>query len=262
MVLSHQTKSTGERIGKAKFSQCGLAAPAIVFLIMPNEIISYIEMCQREGASLQRGMNFRLDSRHSVILMSVRANAPYRDRFDDDGSTLIYEGHDASCTKELLFPKSADQPGLAPAESGTQNAKFYHAALAYRGNNAPPEKVRVYEKLQQGVWSFNGLFHLIDAWCEKEDGRNVFKFKLIAVEGDDVARVAESADLPRRRIIPTAVKVEVWRRDHGRCVLCGADDDLHFDHDVPYSIGGSSATPKNVQLLCARHNLSKGARLL
>ena len=59
---------------------------------MPNEVISYLAMCQREGTSLQRGMNFGLGGDHSVILMSVRPNAPYNDRFEDDGTTLIYEG--------------------------------------------------------------------------------------------------------------------------------------------------------------------------
>jgi len=36
-----------------------------------NEIISYIEMCQRESSSLQRGMNFDLGAGYAVILMSV-----------------------------------------------------------------------------------------------------------------------------------------------------------------------------------------------
>lgn len=51
-------------------------------------------MCRREGASLQQGMNFGLGGNHSVILMSVRSNAPYRDRLEDGGTTLIYEGND------------------------------------------------------------------------------------------------------------------------------------------------------------------------
>ena len=38
---------------------------------MDNEIISYLEMCQREGASLQHGMNYQLGANHSVILMSL-----------------------------------------------------------------------------------------------------------------------------------------------------------------------------------------------
>ena len=47
---------------------------------MANEIIPYFEMCQREGSSLQRGMNFGIGGTHSVILMSLRPNAPYHDQ--------------------------------------------------------------------------------------------------------------------------------------------------------------------------------------
>jgi hypothetical protein len=43
---------------------------------MIDNIISYIEMCQREGLSLQAGMNFGAGGNHSVILMSVGSNAP------------------------------------------------------------------------------------------------------------------------------------------------------------------------------------------
>ena len=60
---------------------------------MANKIISYLEMCGREGTSLQRGMNLGLGSDPSVVLMSVRPNAPYRDRLEDEGTTLIYEGN-------------------------------------------------------------------------------------------------------------------------------------------------------------------------
>lgn len=59
---------------------------------MANEIIPYIEMCRGEGMSLQRGMNFGLARNHSLILRSVRPGAPYADRFEDDGSTIVYEG--------------------------------------------------------------------------------------------------------------------------------------------------------------------------
>jgi hypothetical protein len=39
---------------------------------MANEIIPYLEMCQREGLSLQRGMNFQAGKGYSIILMSIR----------------------------------------------------------------------------------------------------------------------------------------------------------------------------------------------
>jgi hypothetical protein len=60
----------------------------------------------------------------------------------------------------------------------------------------------------------------------------------------------------RRRIIPSTLKLEVWQRDAGKCAICSATDELHFDHIVPFSKGGTSVTAANVQLLCARHNLA------
>ena len=84
---------------------------------MENEIIPYIEMCRREGVSLQRGMNFGLAKNHSVILMSVSPGAPYADRFEDDGSTIVYEGHDVPRSLQNTDPKAIDQPELSP--SGT-----------------------------------------------------------------------------------------------------------------------------------------------
>jgi hypothetical protein len=64
----------------------------------------------------------------------------------------------------------------------------------------------------------------------------------------------------RNRIIPSSVKRHVWNRDNGRCVLCGSSEDIHFDHDIPFSRGGSS-TVENIRLLCARCNLSKSAKI-
>jgi hypothetical protein len=75
-----------------------------------DNVISYIEMCRREGTSLQAGMNFGLGGNHSVILMSLRPSAPYADRIDDGGTTLIYEGHDHPRSPQVQNPKLVDQP--------------------------------------------------------------------------------------------------------------------------------------------------------
>ncbi len=229
---------------------------------MANEIISYLEMCRREASSLQRGMNFELGHGYSVILMSVRHNAPYRDQLDTDSSTLIYEGHDVPRTRAIPDPKRVDQPEQTPGGRLTQNGKFLQAALRYKNGASAPHVVKVYEKIYQGIWSYNGNFQLVDAWQEHDGWRSVFKFKLVAVECDSHADSGAEVPRERRRIIPTAVKMAVWKRDGGKCVLCGAGDDLHFDHDLPYSLGGTSMKAENVQLLCARHNLSKGAKIL
>jgi hypothetical protein len=114
---------------------------------MTDNIISYIEMCQREGLSLQAGMNFGVGGNHSVILMSVRPNAPYRDWIEDEGTTLIYEGHDQPRGPTLPNPKVVDQLGALPTGNLTQNGKFHRAAQDAQRGVRRPERVRVYEKI-------------------------------------------------------------------------------------------------------------------
>lgn len=218
-------------------------------------------MCQRECASLQQGMNFSLGGNHSVILMSVRRNAPYRDRLEDGGTTLIYEGHDLPKSSTCPNPKRVDQPERFPSGALAPNGKFHAAAQMAKRGERPLERVRVYEKIRPGIWSYNGVFHLVDSWLERDEHRVVFRFKLIAVEGEEDFARPVRLDAERRRLIPTAVKLEVWKRDGGQCAICGAVDELHFDHIVPFSKGGTSLTAANVQLLCARHNLEKHDRI-
>lgn len=210
-------------------------------------------------------MNFRLKGRHSVILMSVRPNSPYRDEVQGEGAVLVYEGHDEPKRQGVSDPKALDQPEHQPGGGLTENGKFHQATQRYKAGQKGPDIVQVYEKIKAGIWTDNGLFHLVDSWIENDGNRNVFKFKLVAVA--DIADESAAEDLldrpvSRSRIIPTNVKLEVWARDGGRCVTCGATDELHFDHIVPFSRGGTSLKAENVQLLCARHNLSKSAKIL
>jgi hypothetical protein len=44
--------------------------------------------------------------------------------------------------------------------------------------------------------------------------------------------------------------------------MCGATDELHFDHDVPWSRDGTSLVAENVQRPCARHNIGKRDQIL
>ncbi|MCX8106660.1 MAG: HNH endonuclease [Ignavibacterium album] len=37
---------------------------------------------------------------------------------------------------------------------------------------------------------------------------------------------------------------------------------LHFDHDLPFSKGGTSLTAENVRILCMKCNLSKSNKIL
>lgn len=207
---------------------------------------------------LQRGMYFRPRGNHSILLMSTRRGAPYRDKWEEGGKLLIYEGHDAP-RRDNINPKLIDQPSLTPNGRPTQNALFLRAATEYASGTRGPEIVKVYEKIRDGIWAYNGTFQLVQGFIESDGKRSVFKFRLRLVDES----VAEQAlpELPVERGIPSAVKQEVYKRDRGQCVLCGARDNLHFDHDLPFSVGGSSLTAKNVRLLCARHNLQKSNKI-
>jgi hypothetical protein len=225
-------------------------------LFQPGDVISYLDMCQEEGVNLQRGMNYRLHHGYSVILMSLRKNAPYADSIEEDGHILIYEGHDVVRSDNNVNPKSADQPMRNPSATLTQNGLFYEAAQRYKNGKGKVEKVRVYEKIRAGIWAYNGLFDLVDAWQEASGFRRVFKFKLeMPISQNEF--VGKTVDIEHNRMIPSSVKLEVWKRDKGRCVECGSTDNLHFDHIIPFSKGGSSLVPENIQLLCARHNIAK-----
>jgi HNH endonuclease len=189
--------------------------------------------------------------------MSLRRGAPYSDKIKEEGTVLIYEGHDAPRTELCPSPKSVDQPDRLPTGSLTQNGLFWEAVAAHKDGRAPAERVKVYEKIKTGIWTYAGIFELIDAWKEESQGRQVFKFKLHLCPQVTAAMRSNDSDLEHGRLIPTAVKLEVWKRDKGRCVRCGSTENLHFDHDLPFSKGGTSLLANNVQLLCAKHNLQK-----
>lgn len=64
------------------------------------------------------------------------------------------------------------------------------------------------------------------------------------------------------RTIPRPVQFRVLKRENQICCVCGdsvKDDDIHFDHVIPYSKGGHS-DESNVRLLCSECNQSRGNR--
>ena len=120
-----------------------MAAFTIVLQMKSNEIISYMEMCSREGLSLQRGMNFNAAHTHSIVLSSHRPGAPYDDLLEENGTVLIYEGHDEPRTRDNPYPKQSDQPLQSKTGKLTQNGLFHEAAQAYVKNEKPAARVRV-----------------------------------------------------------------------------------------------------------------------
>jgi len=131
----------------------------------------------------------------------------------------------------------------------------------FKRGEASAEKIVVYEKLRKGIWSYNGIFNLVDSWMSESNGRKVFKFKLELTDESVVRTDKQSKTEPAKRIIPSWVKLEAWKRDGGKCIECGSDQNLHFDHIIPWSRGGASDDPSNIQILCGRHNIQKSDKI-
>ena len=76
---------------------------------------------------------------------------------------------------------------------------------------------------------------------------------------EDLVEKIPETELSSRNI-PRDVKDSVWNRDGGRCVGCGSNKNLEFDHIIPHSKGGSN-TYRNIQLLCESCNRTKSDKI-
>ena len=63
------------------------------------------------------------------------------------------------------------------------------------------------------------------------------------------------------RRVPNRVAMKCGCEMAENVSFAGATEDIHLDHIIPYSKGGSSTDPDNIQLLCGKHNLEKSDRI-
>ena len=102
------------------------------------------------------------------------------------------------------------------------------------------------------------IFMVINMYNYFKSGNYKKKNPLFEIE--DIEPEIEFKEETRSRHISQSVKDKVWNRDGGRCIECGSNEDLEFDHIIPHSKGGAN-TYRNIQLLCEPCNRSKSAKL-
>jgi HNH endonuclease len=71
---------------------------------------------------------------------------------------------------------------------------------------------------------------------------------------------AEEDGRPTRTPVPVEIRRAVFERDGGKCVECGSNFDLQYDHILPVARGGAT-TVENLQLLCVDCNQRKSDSL-
>ncbi|QQL45888.1 HNH endonuclease [Sulfuriroseicoccus oceanibius] len=114
-----------------------------------------------------------------------------------------------------------------------------------------------------GIWFFKDCEFDITAVEDFDDEdialtiREAFDRERKAMERLRTKFSGMASESRQREPIPEKVRIFVWQRDGGRCVSCGDNENLEFDHIIPFSKGGS-ATERNIQLLCRTCNASKG----
>ncbi len=202
-------------------------------------IISTNEMVAREGVMPTKGMNFRDDGLRLSVFLVLERDGDFKDTWDQASQRYTFEGHD-SVTVER--GKETDQLLMYPSGKPTENGFFFKAANDFKdGVRRDPLQVQIYEKLDNGVWFDKGIFNLVDTSPILENDRKVYEYYLSPADADiDPEEWDESRS---ERLIGAKRKADAWKRDHGRCTVCGGERDLHFD-----KIDGRS-----VSLKCGMH---------
>ena len=145
--------------------------------------------------------------------------------------------------------------------------RFYHKGMRWRRGMRPSEYQQMLEtQATQAVrtmilgdeqfWIYQDRFYVDSDKLTPEDVE-----ALVHEKAEKKRRKLERArDLhtqrTRRGPLTREIRRAVWERDGGRCVECGAQFDLQYDHILSVAMGGAT-TIDNLQLLCQPCNLEK-----
>lgn len=135
------------------------------------------------------------------------------------------------------------------------DGNYYYLAIYSnrKKKRIPIEYLFTFFYPQEGIFGISYKYHP-DSRYYLEDFKNLIRG--IIKEKTRTKTKPQS----KREHIQVRVQREVWRRDEGKCVKCGSNENLEYDHMIPFSKGGSS-TARNLQLLCEKCNREKSDKI-
>jgi hypothetical protein len=130
-----------------------------------------------------------------------------------------------------------------------------------------PKLINEYQPTDTNLWLYRNLIVEVTGVFHSDEERELLVREAVMKREKRFSRLSKLASLEdriqkasKRQPLPDEVKMFVWQRDQGKCVTCGSQENLEFDHIIPVSKGGSN-TERNLQLLCEGCNRSKSASI-
>ena len=133
------------------------------------------------------------------------------------------------------------------------NCPICNALIRFDEVRKPPFE----DKCEICEYSFTFIYKEITEWYKNAyDKRCYIPYDGIKPTRPRAPSKGDYVSDGKRKPIPQDVKDKVWNRDNGKCIQCGSNENLEFDHIIPLSKGGAN-TYRNIQLLCESCNRSK-----
>ena len=147
--------------------------------------------------------------------------------------------------------------------------KFLPADMSVTARGAESE-LQYRTNILQRLWFYSNFLLYVNRQCRSEKDYEHIKLKVeehVLERGDEYQKLVKKIDRlrqissnrlqPNRKQISDDVSAFVLQRDLNKCVLCGDDINLQFDHILPVSKGGNNE-PENLRILCQQCNQSRG----
>jgi hypothetical protein len=246
---------------------------SINFITRRNLVISALAVYTVEVQSyrIDRNLELEEDDKNKIKSQLSELKSHFYQGFKVDYKDVFYN------SVPLIMDKLEEQLDFSQKDISSLNKVYDRYIELLKKSEKQPIKLRnkfpraaaieaflgVDVKLQNSSqWLYKGFAYEIQGHYSEDEIRLLIledfdkerrMFEKLRAKFDDVTSDDLNYERPR---IPEKVRIEVWRRDGGKCSRCGGREKLEYDHIVPISKGGSN-TARNIELLCEKHNRSK-----